>query len=150
MLAGGAVYFSATDYIATGRELYRWFPGASSQLVGDGLGSSGPAPRLFATDPVLGGAITFDGDAQPNAYGIVAVGLPAKPSGSFFTADLWVSLPAAVLLPVPANALGRWSIPPINLPNLPGLTGVRLAAQGLFTLGGPIDVSNGAMLTFGY
>lgn len=143
--------FAQADGGSVGTELYGWLLGAYSDPIGSGCAQSGHLPRLEATDPVLGGAVTATGsDHDPATLGLLVVGF-ARQSADMSTipgCELHLQAVDAQLLGLVAGATWQHQFP---IPNLPIFAGLEFGLQaGYVGSGWPlIDMTNGVILHIG-
>ena len=138
-----------------GMEPWALHPGATAMAYGEGCAASGYEPELRATDPVLGASLTFSvREAIANAAGVALFGAPSVPELQLGLGCALAVVPVGGIgVPFATDAGGRFTSPPIAVPNDPALVDQQLALQAAVGLTAnlplPIDLSNGVLLTLG-
>ncbi|MBN2492892.1 MAG: hypothetical protein JXQ29_18730 [Planctomycetes bacterium] len=151
-LAAGRLVFRASDS-QHGQEPRVFFPGATAQVRGTASPVPGAAPRIRATDPVLGQPFTLSGQATAPAEPIaLVVGFPGRPLRlpNGCAAYLDVRLPFDLLKEI-RPATTTWSAG-FFLPALPGLTGLTFGLQAFQLLPASphgFDATNALVMTLG-
>ncbi len=150
----GRLVFAADDFWG-GIEPWVLHPGATAMAHGAGCAASGFDPELRATDPVLGASLTFAvRDAVANAAGVALFGAPSFPEQQLGRGCALAVVPTgSVGVAFTTDAAGRFTAPPLGVPNDPALVDAQLALQAAIgptaNVPLPVDFSNGVLLTFG-
>lgn len=139
-ISNGKLLFCA-EHPTLGLEPWILQLGATSQPVGYPCLTTGGAPRLSSTDPVLGSTVVLsvrNGPAQ--GFGILGISLTTTtsfrmPGG---VCDLFLN-PTYDVFAIPLLANGGFDVP-LSLPNLPAYTGLPLRAQVLLVPGSLVGV----------
>jgi len=147
VLSSGRVIFVADDGMH-GAEPWVIEPGATSQSIGLRCARSGTAPRLGATDPVLGGSTRLTATNGPAATaGFLILGLRNGAPIGVLGCTLYVGLPLGWMPLTVPTAQGDLAVP-----SDPSLAGALIAIQAWYfpTDGTPApSASNGVYLTLG-
>ena len=150
VFAGGQA-FAAFSTTATGPELYAIDFGASSEYIPGGCGRA-TDPILSASDPALGTTLRFGGQNAPSGIGVLVLGAPVVPGREYLPHCWLVVDPTRPLVTFGVGVLGGSFGLDLAVPNDPSLSGVHLAAQGVFldaTAPEAFRWSNGVSLRLG-
>lgn len=139
---------SSSAYVC-GPQVWALEPGAHVRSIGDRGAFGVGAGALQATDPVIGGQMTFDmTDLAPAPIYAIVIDAPAPaptPLGPFWA---YSSLAAPETLAVGGLSGGEATLT-APVPNVPSLEGLQIVAQA-FGLGGPmVRATNGVLLVLG-
>ncbi|MCB9890044.1 MAG: hypothetical protein H6833_00160 [Planctomycetes bacterium] len=149
-LSGGMVFVGAEDGFH-GRELFRFFPGATSQVLGDGCSARPRLPHLDATDPILGQDLRIEArDAPDAAVAMLLLGnragvLAELAPGCFSYVDLWAPL---FVVDAFVTTISDWSRT-LNVPADTKLLGQHFATQAWYVSPAGVEATNGVALTLG-
>ena len=148
ILCDGSLYFHA-DHPQLGKELFH-VPLAGAYA--EDLGPEGTAARIDATDPILGGSVTFSGTGTPAGHvGVLVMSAhTGTPNGVLMAPGhtSWIDLATASVQGVFTTP--SWSITK-PVPAAPSLVGGQLNLQGWLLPPGtfPAEATNGLHLVLG-